>query len=456
MDRKNFLRTLTGISLLGLTSKAHSASTAGQSFCDVRLFGAKGDGKSDDTKAFAKALSTHGEAYVPEGVFCLSELLLQGQQISGVGTLKAFNQKDVIQVSGKGAKIFGLKFATTNSRTKCEIRILEGAQEVSISQCHFEGKAYSVVSADQNGQDDTSLKYKTVAKRILFTGNFVRGYVSPLYFHSVHELIIQNNFFCDTFYDAIRLRQNIERAIISDNHFENIGTSSEEVSRDAIDTFWSGRELIISGNVIKKTGCMGFDLKGHEPKMNYVTQNVLVTNNYIEGTNYSGILLSSGGAPKNLKAPLVGPYSIQGNTIVGGNRKNNSQFDAAIWVHHGVGNVQINGNMISGHNGHGISLTNAFPGAAKLKSFQVNNNKISDCHHQGKAAGIFFQQVEYLQIQNNFVEKCDYTWDLEKISDPVAFKKGLQIEQNFFVGPSNATPSTDWSVFVGNKNHVIN
>lgn len=455
MDRKNFLRSLTGVGLLGLTSTAVAAEVSkANDRSDVRLFGAKGDGKTDETQAFQKALKATGQAFVPPGVWCLSELKLSGGELTGVGTLKAVGERDVVHVSGRGARIMGLRFATTNTRTRTEIRLLDGAEDITVAHCQFDGKAYSVLCADVNTADDDGLKYAKPVKHVHFFGNTCRGYIVPLYLHSVTDLIVSDNYFTESFYDAIRTRQAVERAVISQNIFENIGVSTEEVTRDAIDCFWSGRELVITNNIVKKTGSIGFDLKGHEPKGRYHSGHILVANNYLEGTNYSSILLSSGGA--NKKSPvLVGPIAIKNNLIVGGNRKGQSEHDAAIWLHHGVQHVQVMGNQIRSHQGHGISLSHAFMGAEKSRMIQVCDNMITECRYKGVAAGLYFQQIEMLQIRQNMIEGCDLVWKIERVPNPRTFRETLQIEGNLFKGVGKAIPDGDWAAYVQITNRAV-
>ena len=60
---------------------------------NVLSFGAKGDGKSDDTEAFRAALRAADERngcviYVPKGYYCLTESLTVGDNVSIVGEIK--------------------------------------------------------------------------------------------------------------------------------------------------------------------------------------------------------------------------------------------------------------------------------------------------------------------------------------------------------------------------------
>lgn len=420
---------------------------------DVRDFGAVGDGKFDCTEAFKRCLGINKVAYVPHGVWVVNNLVLDGGKLYGEGTLKLSAGENALWLKGQGNVLQGLTFHTTNNRAKAEIRLGEGCRDALITGCRFLGSAYSVLAADQNGENDLSLKYKTPAKKIIFTQNFVTGYVVPLYLHSVEDILISGNFFADSFYDAIRLRQGIQRVVIGHNFFENIGISSEEVSRDAVDSFWSGRELIISDNIVKKTGCIGFDIKGQEPQGRYQTQNIVIANNLIEDTFYTGILISSGGAAK--KPSTMGPVSIKNNTLIAGNRKSASPFEAAIWLHHGTGRVQIIGNQITQHRGHGIGVSNAFKGAAKTSFVQISQNMIVDCQYKGEAAGIYSQDIQGLMLTHNMIEGCDLSWSFERIPDVNAFRSQSIIEGNFFKGRGKAIPMQDWPSYLEKSNKVL-
>lgn len=449
-SRKEFLASL-GMGL-GL-SLAPSAFADEKRSHDVRDFGARGDGKLDCTEAFQRCLALHKVAYIPAGVWVVNDLILEGVKLYGEGTLKISKGQNVLLLKGQGNVIQGLRFNTTNNRAKAEIRLGEGCRDALITGCRFSGSAYSVLAADENGESDLSLKYKTPSRKIIFTQNFVSGYVVPLYLHSVEDILITGNFFADSFYDAIRLRQAIQRVVISHNFFENIGTSLEEVSRDAVDSFWSGRELIISDNIVKKTGCIGFDIKGHEPQGRYHTQNIVIANNLIEDTNYTGVLISSGGAAK--KPFKIGPVSIKNNTIIAGNRKSVSPYEAAIWLHHGTGRVQIIGNQITKHRGHGIGVSNAFKGAATTSFVQISQNMIVDCQYKGEAAGIYSQDVQGLMVTHNMIEGCDLSWSLERIPDTNSFRAHSIIEGNFFKGPGKAIPLQDWPKYLEKSNKVL-
>jgi hypothetical protein len=65
---------LSGVSCLAGATLLHAEGAAGsKGLLDVRQFGAKGDGKEDDTKAIQKAIDaaaeSHGAVFVPPGVY---------------------------------------------------------------------------------------------------------------------------------------------------------------------------------------------------------------------------------------------------------------------------------------------------------------------------------------------------------------------------------------------------
>ncbi len=251
------------------------------------------------------------------------------------------------------------------------------------------------------------------------------------------------------------MRQAVEEVIISHNKFDDVGISEQEVSRDAVDSYWSGRELILSNNLISKTGCMGFDIKGAEPQGKYQTGQVVIANNFIKETRYSAILLSSAGVPAKARARLVGSMVVQGNFISACNRKNQSENDAAIWVHHGLYRTQINNNHIDTHRGHGIALTNFFKGALGLQSLQVNSNMIYGCRYQGKAAGLYVHQITGLQMNSNMVEDCDQVLQFDRLTDKKALQDSLQVEGNHFSFGLGSSLAPDWMSFLQADNKLV-
>jgi nitrous oxidase accessory protein NosD len=279
--------------------------------------------------------------------------------------------------------------------------LTENSEDLIVSNCRFSGKAYSAVSGDINGSDDSSLFFKKPARRIHIINNSFAGYVSPLYFHSIEEVIVRNNFFQDSFYDAIRLRQRVKKVIIESNQFKNIGTSKQVVSRDAIDTYWSGVELIIRANILEDISALGFDIKGVDPDGLYKNSYINVSDNIIKKTGYSAILVSS--AQKPVKGPWshVGPVVIRGNLIENAHTINEQVNNAAIWFRHGVADGIISGNVIKNSFGHAIGVNNFEKKAPINENIVVTQNIINGC-----SSGIYLHKVNGKVVKDNIIKNC--------------------------------------------------
>ncbi len=67
---------------------------------NVKDFGAKGDGVTDDTAAIQDALNTGGDVYIPEGVYIVTSLLLtDGNTVHGDGEKSILKRKDNHQIT---------------------------------------------------------------------------------------------------------------------------------------------------------------------------------------------------------------------------------------------------------------------------------------------------------------------------------------------------------------------
>jgi hypothetical protein len=368
---------------------------------DVVNLGADPLGKKDATKFFEKALNQNKQIYVPKGRFQVSGLKLYGAHILGEGTLFAVAGSPVFIIEKGATRLEGLSFETQSSKARAEIQLTENSEDLIVFNCRFNGKAYSAVSGDINGIDDSSLLFKKPATRIHIINNSFTGYVSPLYFHSIEEVIVRNNFFQDSFYDAIRLRQRVKKVIIESNQFKNIGTSKQIVSRDAIDTYWSGVELIIRSNILENISALGLDIKGIDPDGLYKNSLIIVSDNIIKKTGYSAILVSSAQKPAKGSWSHVGPIVIRGNLIEKAHTINEQINNAAIWFRHGVADGIISGNVIKDSFGHGIGINNFEKKAPINENIVVTQNIINGC-----SSGLYLHKIKSELIKDNIIENC--------------------------------------------------
>lgn len=375
-------------------------------FISLSSFALDNTGKTDVTAQLQKMLDTQGEVILPKGRFQVKGLRLNRHRLSGAGTIFSPDTTPALIITGPQVTIDGLSFNSMNTKGLAEIQLTESTDFLSIQNCHFQGDVRSAITADINGTDDQSLKFKRPAKKILITQSEFKGYVSPLYLHSVEHLTVTNNFFAESQFDAIRLRQNVKYAIISQNHFENIGTAKELMSRDAIDAYWSGQKLIISQNIVRKTSAHGFDIKGIEPQGKYGLKDVIISDNILEQIGYSGILISAELPTTKGLWPTVGNVIIKGNIVTEFNQTQQDIDYAGIWLHHGLTSVIVDSNIVDAVHGHGISVTNWNKKAPKNQLISITNNLVQNCQTTKKIQGIKLHPTNLLILSQNNLKGC--------------------------------------------------
>ena len=263
-SRKDFLKkTLMGVGLIAVNANANVTNTYYPK-ANILNFGAKANGKSDDSYAIIKALKELGECYIPKhpNGFILGDIIIEATNIHGPGTVvKSPKAKSIFIMSGVKSSIEGLTFNSKDKyiNTVTEIRLASSAMNIKIQDCNFESSIYSAIAADTNGVDDQSLTYKEVAKDIMISNCIFSGrYSRPIYLHSVENISIIDNIIKNSLFDGIRLRQRTGKCLIANNQFSNIGTKKSSDSQDAIDSFWSGSELTITNNMIDN--CMAVNI----------------------------------------------------------------------------------------------------------------------------------------------------------------------------------------------------
>src|SRR5699024_2496860 len=106
----------------------------------VKDFGAKGDGKTDDTSAFRAAMDSANNIGVPVGHrYLVSNLEIKDDiMISGQGILKkASDAESVLHITGKNVVINGAQFKSTDDKGQpsTEIKLGDGSQNIRITGC---------------------------------------------------------------------------------------------------------------------------------------------------------------------------------------------------------------------------------------------------------------------------------------------------------------------------------
>jgi hypothetical protein len=379
MKRETFLKAMLCFPLI---SKALAIETDTRGREDIFAYGAKGNGKSDDTEAFRKYLKSHDSIRLPSGhTFVLGGLELDGKSISGPGSISIRSGSlNALVLKGQGSRVSEITFvgAGTGKRPETHILLEEKTEYALISGCSFEGKLFNAIGCGVNSEIDAPIKDKALRKKIIVSHCRFKGqYSHHLYLHLIENLIVQGNFFEDSGHDSIRLRQLVKTINITDNHFKNIGLAKDMDSRDAIDCFWSGYQLIVSNNHFEDITVHGIDLKGHSPDLDYGTSKVNVIGNQFRNIGFNGMLISSGA--KTLSGwKAIKNITIAQNHFEGCGHASTNPNDAAIFMRHNQEMIIIEGNQFYRNFNKALLVGNFEVGAPISRDIIISNNLISN------------------------------------------------------------------------------
>lgn len=358
---------------------------------DVRSFGAKGDGVTDDSAAFQNAAdyalsSGNKNLYVPVGQYNCVEVDIDSIRIYGEGTIKKLITGVYgIQLLGDSPEVDGLKFEpyVISGQPNADIKLGDGCNNPYIHNCKFNspigGRIYSAItSADDPSVGGGDFPYTTNITQARITNNIFVGYTRPIYLFCLDGYSIVSNSFKDSSFDAIRIREIIGNGLITNNLFQDVGdvAAVDDQTRDAIDTAFSGYQLTIANNIIKGTHYSGIDVKGTVAQgEGYGSSEVIITGNQISATRYSGIAITG-----------VGKFLICNNVIRGCNTSDEGVGFAAIYVKETgtavvPSNIQISNNIVEYNNARGISVeeSTAF---VDIESNHCINNKDTGINYQ--------------------------------------------------------------------------
>lgn len=382
---------------------------------NVMDYGAVGDGTADDSAALAAALAAGKDVLIPQGkTFLVSNVQVNGRRISGPGTIKkAAAAQSALHLIGEGSIVDGVTFdaEASSGQPITDIKLGDGAKNVLVTGCLFRSPHYSAVMAAPEG-----IPYTTRVSGVQITSNrFVANpvsssYARPVFLHSVDNALIDGNLFRDTRFDAVRLRENSGYVQVVNNQFINIGDPSwpDTQTRDAVDTYYSGAQLVIANNVVRKTASIGFDVKGYAPD-GTGTNRVIITGNQISGCRFSGIKLFGDSNYDGASSFKFLAGAIVSNNIVWGCNLNNatgtgSVSDSGILIDGLVSHANITGNHVSECRGRGIYAHNNSPSQAMANNILIAQNiVVNNGDGVAACAGIHAVGVDYCTIESNTV-----------------------------------------------------
>ncbi|WP_412474221.1 right-handed parallel beta-helix repeat-containing protein [Halobacteriovorax sp. YZS-1-1] len=429
MKRSHFLK-LIGLSIaapvFGQTSTKKNSKTntnRDKRADDITNYGALSDGKTDASSAIRACLKANSSAYIPMTThgFIAGDIVVNQSKIHGNGTLIRKNKSSyTLLTKGSNCEVNGIVFKSQGSKYTngvSDIIIGESSKSIRIHNCKFESSHYCSISADKNSDSDLKLTYKSPVKSIVISKNIFSGkYSRALYLHSVEDLQIIDNIIKETLYDGIRLRQRIKKCIISKNLFNDIGIKKHQDSQDAIDTYWSGEELIISDNIIKNCSKNAIEVKGVSPDSTGATGKVVISGNEILNTAYSAIHISSGAS----KTTKVKDFVIANNIIKKAGTVGAKRGNAAIFIRHGVESLVISSNIISENNSRGIFLANLEKDQDAIKNVTISANNLVDNGNKEEGYAILSSGVENCIISANNIENKN---GLQKVAIAITDQK---------------------------------
>ena len=371
----------------------------------VIQYGAKGDGSTDDTASIQAACDsgTTNVIFSAGRVYLAGNITSNGQKLTGSGAvfIKDSTKDHGLIIGGAGPQVSGFTFnpQPVASQPHSDIKIADGSSDVNIYANTFScisGAIYSAIAAsDDSSHSGGDFPYTTNVVNLSVNSNTFRGYTRPVFWSCIDGYRISNNYFTGSDFDAIRIREVIGDGMIVDNTFIDIGdpTSTDEQTRDAIDTAWSGKNLLISGNFIKGVRYVGIDVKGNVASSanGYGSNFVTITNNHIEDTHMDGIAI---GTADNVD------YIISNNRITLCNNANISGGggvgNSGITLKGGIKRVSITGNHLSYCYGRGIYLNS---GDGVNEFVQVKDNIVVNCTDRGMQLA----ESSYIQCIGNTV-----------------------------------------------------
>ncbi len=379
---------------------------------NVKQFGAKGDGVTDDTTCFQNALNFADTVVVPKGTYFLDSIITftkDGQKIVGNGDAEilCYSDTQVIYATGlSNLEVSNLYFnGTGNTKRQSTVPafLFEGCTNVSVTHNKFENILFGSCIYFR-ACDGVNALYNDI-EHYYFAGILCTGGTKNVVVN--HNRVIDgqgqssgNRYpICLSAVDGATVSQpdayNLEAGY---NYVEDVTPQWEGID------IHGGNKVWIHDNTIKNT-MVGIAIVENSRTAEHIFQNVVIESNYIEPATVFSETLDSGNGAFN----IVGEARESGlsNTVVIANNivKNANKKGGTYWGGIRLGNVYnctISNNLINAFSA-GIKIT------SRLIDVRISDNIISMNAGDGNgSAGIRNQStvMDNVVICNNTIESA--------------------------------------------------
>ncbi len=403
---------LARVLFIGIVALLATAPAAQAAYLNVKNFGAKGDGRTDDTAAIKAALkATKGRSdpvlYFPAGVYRYSKMpVVDSVHVEGAGPDKTIleftnNKRSAWRMTGKSPEMQNVTIRPAKAPTKrstigetAGIDVMD-ATDFLINKVHVNGTASAgILVRNSRGSSDAPARItackvkKTLADGIHLTGG--SRYID-----------VERNQVNNTGDDMIAVVSYRENRVLT----HNINITDNDVADQSWGrgiTVVGGADVRIEGNTIRRSNGAGIYLASEDYYNTFGTFRVRVIDNLLERCGslnhggHAGIMLTGRDSPRGQDNRVC-------DITVAGNRVRDSR-KSGIWCDKystavdlldnvversrtsGIGmgpnavKITLAGNRIEGAGTNGISV---LPGCDRVSLLDDNSiggaNRINNC-----------------------------------------------------------------------------
>jgi hypothetical protein len=217
---------------------------------NVRDFGAKGDGQTDDSAAFDAAVKalplTGGTVLVPAGTY-----MLRAIHTNPLHVIDLSNTRNVT-IAGQGSEATILRMAPTSYHSAIHIILIQRSSGITLKDLTLDGNRQHILYADEHShgiQIESSADVRIEGVHFQNSGgDGVRLFGSAAVGSWAERIWVENSFFQDNARNGISIQRAARNVVIRGNTFERISdqTISAEPTGNGAPT-----DILVEGNVIR-------------------------------------------------------------------------------------------------------------------------------------------------------------------------------------------------------------